>query len=109
MFSLEELKKAKKQKKMTLQQIADLTNIPKRTVDNIFSGQTKYPRFDTLEAIQKVLGIPTGENQLEGVSDFLTVTMSYAEYELFDKIRQLDDLEKLAIGSLIEKFLRAKK
>lgn len=108
MFSLEELKKAKKAKKLTSQQLAELSNIPKPTIDDIFSGRTLNPKIKTVEAIQKALGLPTGDNQLEGVSDFLTVTMSYAEYDLFAKIRKLDDIEKFAVSAVVEKFLRAK-
>lgn len=56
-MNIEILKTAKKRKKLTLQQIADLSGIPKRTVDQIFSGKTTNPRIDTLEAIQEALGL----------------------------------------------------
>lgn len=56
-MNAEYLKKAKKDKKMTLQQIAEKSNIPKRTVDDIFSGKTPNPRIDTLQAIEKALGL----------------------------------------------------
>lgn len=56
-MNIEELKAEKKRRKMTLQQIADLSGIPKRTVDDIFSGHTKNPRLDTVAAIEKALGI----------------------------------------------------
>lgn len=56
-MDIEYLKRAKKTKKMTLQQIADASGIPKRTVDDIFSGNTKNPRTDTLQAIENALGL----------------------------------------------------
>ena len=45
---------------MTLQEISDLAGIPKRTVDDIFSGHTKNPRIDTIQAIERALGIGSG-------------------------------------------------
>lgn len=56
-MDLELWKKMKKEKKMTLQDISDISNIPKRTVDDIFAGVTKNPRTDTVEAIEKALGL----------------------------------------------------
>ncbi len=56
-MDVETLIKAKKEKKMTLQEIAENSGIPKRTVDQIFSGKTKNPRIDTMQAIERALGI----------------------------------------------------
>lgn len=61
-MDLKYLNEAKKAKKMTLLQIAELSGIPKRTVDDIFSGKTLNPRIDTLQAIEKALGL---ENRYE--------------------------------------------
>lgn len=58
-MDIEYLRAVKKTKKMTLQEIALKSNIPKRTVDDIFSGHTKNPRSDTIKAIEKALGIET--------------------------------------------------
>lgn len=51
------LKKAKKEQRLTLQQISDMSGVPKRTVDDIFSGHTANPRIDTLCAIEQALGL----------------------------------------------------
>lgn len=56
-MKIEQLKAEKKRRKMTLQQIADLSGVPKRTVDDIFSGHTQNPRIDTVQAIERALGI----------------------------------------------------
>ena len=84
-MDIEYLKKLKKEKKMTLQEIADLSGIPKRTVDDIFSGKTKNPRIDTLQAIEKALGIekaPTDET--EGAQEWMQLY-----YVLTDENRDL--------------------
>lgn len=59
-MNLEVLKKAKKEKRMTLQEISDKSGIPKRTVDQIFSGKTTNPRIDTVQAIERALGLGGG-------------------------------------------------
>lgn len=53
---LDNLKDLKKKTGMTTKQIADLTNLPERTVSRIFSGDTDNPYVDTLHRIVTVLG-----------------------------------------------------
>lgn len=50
-----ELKEKKKETGMTNQEIADLSGIPVSTINKIFSGATKNPRYATLLAIEQVL------------------------------------------------------
>lgn len=52
---LDNLKELKKQKGMSAKQIAELTNLPERTVIRIFSGDTENPYVDTLHRIVRVL------------------------------------------------------
>ena len=53
---LDNLKELKKQTKMSSKQIAEMTNLPERTVIRIFSGDTDNPYVDTLHRIVTVLG-----------------------------------------------------
>ena len=53
---LENLKELKKAKGMSSKHIAELTNLPERTVARIFSGDTESPYVDTLHRIVTVLG-----------------------------------------------------
>lgn len=57
MIDLSLLKKRKKELNLSYDDIAELSNIPRRTVISIFSGTTKTPRIDTAEAIEKALGV----------------------------------------------------
>lgn len=52
---LDNLKELKKAKGLSQKQIADLTNLPERTVARIFSGDTDNPYVDTLHRIVSVL------------------------------------------------------
>ena len=80
-MDLELWKKIKKEKKLTLLDISVVSGIPKRTVDDIFSGKTTNPRTDTAQAIEKSLGI----YQEPGNS------LSSKEKEILDLLMQLDD------------------
>ena len=53
---LDNLKDLKKTTGMSVKQIAELTNLPERTVIRIFSGDTDNPYVDTLHRIVTVLG-----------------------------------------------------
>lgn len=53
---LENIKELKKMKGMSVKQIAEKTNLPERTVNRIFSGDTDNPYVDTLHRIVTVLG-----------------------------------------------------
>lgn len=53
---LDNLKELRKSKGMTAKRIAELTNLPERTVTRIFSGDTDNPYVDTLHRIVTVLG-----------------------------------------------------
>lgn len=53
---LENLIELKKRTGMSKKQIADRTNLPERTVNRIFSGETDNPYVDTLHRIVTILG-----------------------------------------------------
>ncbi len=72
-------KKAKKDQKLNYEDIARLSGIPITTVKNIFCGYTATPRIDTVEAIERALGLRprelewTDEDKALGVGDHPTV------------------------------------
>lgn len=75
---LDNLKELKKEKKMSSKQIAELTNLPERTVIRIFSGDTDNPYVDTLHRIVSVLGgsldsILADTKAVVGTSDLSTL------------------------------------
>ena len=56
-MDLEKWKAAKKAKKLTIAEIAQRANLPIGSVQNIFAGYVPNPRIDTVEAIEKALGL----------------------------------------------------
>lgn len=64
-MDLELWKKVKKEKKLTISAIAQLANLPKGSVQNIFCGYVPNPRTDTVEAIEKALGLQNEKAPLQ--------------------------------------------
>ena len=54
---LTNLKELKAEKQMSTKQIAELSNLPEKTVARILSGHTASPYLDTLDRIAAALGV----------------------------------------------------
>ena len=54
---LENLKQVKKDKNVSSAWIAEHSNVPKKTVDRIFAGDTDSPKFDTIRLVCEALGV----------------------------------------------------
>ena len=108
-MNIEQLKLEKKKRKMTLQQISDLSGIPKRTVDDIFSWHTTNPRIDTIKAIENALGIQphwTSEEVKAGVGDH-PVTLSQEEKEILALFDELERIKGTAYKNAILDLIRS--
>ena len=53
---LDNLKELKKKSGMSSKQIAEMTNLPERTISRILAGESQHPYADTLDLIVKALG-----------------------------------------------------
>jgi transcriptional regulator with XRE-family HTH domain len=98
-MDIEYLKQVKKEKKMKLQEISDLSGIPKRTVDGIFSGKTKNPRIDTMQAIERALGL----------NEKSPPKLSEEEKELIALISELTDEETQELTSFVDYLISKRK
>lgn len=57
-MTIQEMKKRKRELGYSYVQIAELSGVPLSTVQKIFSGTTVSPRYETLRALEQVLGRP---------------------------------------------------
>ena len=51
------LKQAKKELKITYEQLSQRSGVPLSTIYDIFRGVTTSPRIDTMQAIERALGL----------------------------------------------------
>ncbi len=61
-MTIEEMKKRKKELGYSFKQIAALSGVPLGTVQKIFNGETKAPRFETIEKLTSIF-LPSDSNQ----------------------------------------------
>ena len=59
-MDVEKLKEERKRKKLTFKELSLRSGIPLRTLEDVFSGRTPNPRIDTMQAIEKALGLADG-------------------------------------------------
>ena len=52
-----ELNEIRKQKKLSFKELSELSNIPKSTIEKVLLEITPHPRIDTVQAIEKALGV----------------------------------------------------
>lgn len=114
-MNLELWKKIKKEKKMTIEQIAKAANLPKGSVQNIFCGYVPNPRTDTVEAIERALGInekspimerplsDLAENFIKKYFDLFSEKSFHAYAELY---RYMDERQKIFVIGMIVGYLK---
>ena len=55
-MTIQEMKRRKRELGYSNAKVAELSGVPLGTVQKIFSGETSYPRYATLQALEQVLG-----------------------------------------------------
>ena len=58
---LDNLKELKREKNMSVKQLAERANLPEKTVSRILSGHTSNPYIDTLDRLATALGCTIGD------------------------------------------------
>ncbi len=57
MMNLEKMKQRKRELRLTNQEVSERSGVPLGTVNKIFSGETKAPKYSTMLALERVLGM----------------------------------------------------
>ncbi len=85
-------KKILKEKKMTYADLAEITGLSLGCIKRIMAGIAQYPRIDTIESIEKALGISnewTAEERAQGVIDHKKISVSADEETLIECYRTI--------------------
>ena len=98
MISVEELIEAKKAQKITLDEISARSGIAKRTIEDIFRGATKHPRVDTMQAIERALGL-----------DAPAPEVSKETQQLFTLLNELTEDELVELSSFVDFIISKRK
>lgn len=93
-MNIELLKKAKKEKKLSYDELAKQTGLSRRAICSLFSGETENPRIDTMQAIERVLGLApafTEEERALGLSNNHPITLSDDDRELINLFAEAEE------------------
>ena len=94
MLNVERLKKAKKEKKLSYDELAELTGLSRSTITNIFCGYIDLPRHETVQAIERALGLAptfTEEERALGLSENHLIAMSDRDRRRFHVLSFADE------------------
>lgn len=97
MIDLTKWKERKNELGLNYEKIAKLAGISKRSVEDIFRGYTKTPRVDTVEAIERALGLRDG-----GLQETAREEISPQEYRLLSAFRAVDTVTRELVIALLE-------
>lgn len=114
-MDIQKLKERKKELNLSYDELAEKSGIPKTTLTNILLGRTLNPRTDTVEAIERALGIneknpimerplsDIAENFIHEYSDFFTDKTFQAYVELY---KYMDERQKIFVIGMIVGYLK---
>ena len=86
-MTIEEMRRVKQEKGYTMAQLSACSGVPLGTLQKIFNGETKHPRYKTRQAIEKVLGGTEAFFFLYNVSKYHEVSKWSKLREPLDGIR----------------------
>lgn len=115
-MNIEAIKTYMKENKITYKELSRISGLSISTVTKVFSGTSQYPRLDTVQAIEKALGLSseiTYEDIAENRKNARNIALSSAQndwLEKREKILELYGKEGLkAINVIIDSCINAKK
>ena len=114
-MNIEELNNERKRQHLSVAELANKANLPKGTVEKVLFGVVKNPRIDTMEAIERALGInekspimerplsDLAENFIQKYSDLFSEKSFHAYAELY---RYMDERQKIFVIGMIVGYLK---
>ena len=105
MLNLELWNTQRKKMKLTLADIAKISNISISTIKDIFRGATADPRLETVQAIERALGLSpewTPEEIAQGVGNHAVVLSDEDSYRLDVLARAEETLGKPYVDGVMQ-------
>lgn len=94
MIDVAAYKSKKKELGITFEELSKLSGVPVQTLHNIFRGHTTTPRIDTVQAIERALGLEptfTDEERALGLSDNHLIALSDEDRELINLFAEAEE------------------
>lgn len=101
MVDIERLQKARKEKKLSYDDLAKLTGYSRSTITNIFCGYIEFPRHETIQELYRALGIEQEKSPTDELSE--------GEKQLIALIKELTDDEAQELSNYVDFILSKRK
>lgn len=109
MIDVATYKSKKKELGITFDELSQLSGVPVQTLHNIFRGHTTTPRIDTVQAIERALGLDTpqwtDEERAQGVTDTVSRKLTVEEEEVLSVYREIAQKKGANAQALARKIL----
>lgn len=102
-----ELKEILKRQRITYEELAKRTNLSISTITKIFGGYAKYPRVDTIRAIEDALGVGKSQTVLE--KEKPPAQLTDGEVALLEKFSRIPQEQRALFFDMLEVFLKNQK
>jgi transcriptional regulator with XRE-family HTH domain len=100
-MEIQEIKKYMKDNRITYNDLADMTGLSISTLKKIFCGVSQYPRIDTMQAIERALGLEQEKTPSDELSE--------GEKQLIELIKQMTDEEATELSNYIDFIISKRK
>lgn len=100
-MDIQDIKQYLKDNKITYQELSDSSGIALNTLKNIFRGKTEHPRIDTMQAIERALGLEQEKTPTDELSE--------GEKQLIALIKELTDDEAQELSNYVDFILSKRK
>ena len=102
-MDIQDIKKYMKANKITYDDLAERSKLSISTIKKIFSGVSQYPRIDTMQAIERALGL---DNEIPTIPDY---NPSEEEKALLSKIMSMTEEEVDELSNIVDYILSKRK
>ena len=93
-MNTKQLNELRKNAGISIEELSNRANLPKSTVEKILFGVVKHPRIDTMQAIERALGLGptfTEEERALGLSENHLIAMSDRDRRRFHVLAFADE------------------
>lgn len=91
-MTLSQMQYYKQQKGYSYEKLSELSGVPVGTIQKIFRGETKHPRYETLQALEKVLLPSDYYEHREGQSSMVCEPASYMSEKITESSKMYGKL-----------------
>ena len=108
MINVELWEQKKKEKNLTFDELSQISGIPKRTILGIFRKEVLTPRIDTVQAIERALGLDavTVEERAAGNVDSAKISVNADQMEWLDIYDEIVEKRGKETAAALKEVLR---